>query len=164
MKTEAPRFMADAMLGKLTQWLRILGYDVAYERVIGDHQLIERARAENRRVLTRDRHLLRRRWSPPVTLILIRDDHLPMQLGQIVREMKLSTGNRLLTRCVHCNQPIAPVSRGAVFNKIPDYVYQTQTRFSCCPQCHRIYWAGTHLERIQKQLRLIFETDQPSHG
>jgi uncharacterized protein with PIN domain len=29
-------FFADAMLGRLARWLRMLGYDTAYEKVISD--------------------------------------------------------------------------------------------------------------------------------
>jgi uncharacterized protein len=59
-----PRFIADAMLEKLTKWLRILGYDVTYERKIEDAVLIRQALAENRLILTPDTHLLYRQCFP----------------------------------------------------------------------------------------------------
>ena len=54
-------FIADAMLGRLARWLRMLGYDTAYEKAISDQALIERALAEGRWVLTRDRYLAKRK-------------------------------------------------------------------------------------------------------
>jgi len=58
-----PRFIADCMLGKLARWLRVLGYDAAYERRISDDDLVRRARSEGRILLTRDTRLVRRRRS-----------------------------------------------------------------------------------------------------
>lgn len=56
-----PRLLADGMLGKLAKWLRLLGYDTAYENDAPDHELARRARAEGRILLTRDRELSARR-------------------------------------------------------------------------------------------------------
>ena len=53
-------FFADAMLGRLARWLRMLGYDTAYEKVISDGSLISRAVTEQRWLLTRDRYLVQR--------------------------------------------------------------------------------------------------------
>ena len=41
-------FFADAMLGRLARWLRMLGYDTAYDKAITDQALIERALVEGR--------------------------------------------------------------------------------------------------------------------
>lgn len=153
---EATRFMADAMVGKLAKWLRILGYDVAYERKIDDRRLIERALAEDRLIMTRDEHLVRRKFDPKLRFIFIRYDHLPDQLRQVVLELGLSVSAGLLTRCTACNGPIFPVPAEAVAGRVPPYVRRTQSRFSRCPECHRIYWYGTHPERIQDRLKKVF--------
>jgi uncharacterized protein with PIN domain len=161
-----PRFIADAMLGKLAKWLRILGYDVAYERKIEDTVLIARARSENRLVLTRDAHLIHRRWSPPVSFTFVRDDHLPEQLRQMVREHALSVTDDLLTRCVECNELLRSVSKDEIKRSVPVYVLRTQTEFARCPGCRRVYWQGTHYEQIHQRLRTFFselETDPVSH-
>ncbi|HLB94695.1 MAG TPA: Mut7-C RNAse domain-containing protein [Nitrospiria bacterium] len=174
MRTANPtfRFIADAMLGKLAKWLRILGYDVAYERKIEDVVLINRARVEDRLILTRDAHLIRRRWSPPVSFILIEDDHLPEQLRQLVRELKLSVTDHLLTRCVECNEPLTVLPREETRRRVPPYVYKTQSEFAQCPRCSRIFWQGTHWERIRQRLQAFFpervahptHSEESSHG
>ena len=50
-----PRFIADAMLGRLARWLRTLGYDTAYDDRIADADLVRRSLTEGRHLLTRDR-------------------------------------------------------------------------------------------------------------
>jgi len=49
------------MLGRLARWLRILGYDTDYKRVLPDEVLIIDLPGENRWLLTRDRHLAKRK-------------------------------------------------------------------------------------------------------
>jgi len=141
------------MLGKLAKWLRILGIDVAYERGIGDQDLVRRARSENRHILTRDRRLVQRRWSGAIGFTIIRDDLWPAQLRQVLQESMPPLSIRLLTRCVRCNEPLKPLSRNKALRSVPPYVHGTQKRFMHCPLCGRIYWRGTHPERIINRLR-----------
>ena len=55
------KLLADAMLGRLAKWLRILGYDTAYLADTDDFAVMRLARAEDRLVLTRDHALAGRR-------------------------------------------------------------------------------------------------------
>lgn len=50
------------------------------------------------------------------------------------------------------NAEIRPVTREAVASRVPPYTFGTQTEFSECPQCHRVYWRGSHLGRFLKRL------------
>jgi len=68
------RFMADAMLGRLARWLRILGYDTAYEKVITDEALLERVIRDDRWLLTRDRRLALRKLLRDRHTLIVSDD------------------------------------------------------------------------------------------
>jgi uncharacterized protein len=155
-------FIADAMLGKLARWMRMLGCDVAYDRNIEDSRLVERATAENRLILTRDIHLIQRRMDPRPFFFFIRSDHLPDQLRQVVLDLNVSRTGRLLTRCIECNHLLVRVSWKDVVNRVPPYVARTQTRFSQCHGCMRIYWPGTHSQHISDRLRSVFSGIQRS--
>ncbi|MHC4731276.1 MAG: Mut7-C RNAse domain-containing protein, partial [Planctomycetota bacterium] len=54
------RFFCDDHLRRLARWLRAAGYDVAWQAAIDDDDLLARAGAEGRVVLTLDRALARR--------------------------------------------------------------------------------------------------------
>jgi uncharacterized protein len=155
--TNSPRrFIADAMLGKLAKWLRILGYDVAYERKIDDDALIERAGVDGRMILTRDARLIRRRLRPRPLFLFIEDDRPLEQLRQAVLQLGLSITKYRFSRCIECNALLGAVEKDLIQRYVPEYVFRTQDRFSRCPQCLRIYWEGTHSDHIRGRLRTLF--------
>ena len=153
--TEEPRFLADAMLGRLARWLRLLGYDTAYDSKIDDNEVVYRSLKEGRIVLTRDRGLSRSR---SLRLLLIRDETVQAQLLQVLRELPLRPSqDRALSRCSLCNVLLEPVAREAAVPLVPAAVAQTQKSFSRCPSCDKIYWLGSHWKRFQKALEKVKE-------
>jgi len=150
-RSRAVRLIADAMLGRLAKALRMLGFDVTYDPFIEDRELIQRAREQERVLLTRDTGLLRRGHLP--AHVFVESDHVQEQLGQVARELglKLDRG-AAFTRCIVCNEPLAAVDKDLVRAQVPPYVYATQERFSRCTGCGRIYWRGTHVERMERKI------------
>ena len=146
----APALIADAMLGRLAKWLRILGYDVVYDSEIADDLLLLRARAEHRLILTRDRGL---RYHPaaPQPPVFVQSDHLPEQLQQVVRKIGPAVGAPF-SRCPICNTVLAPLARELAGGRVPPFVFETQTQFSSCARCGRIYWPGSHWQRMRERL------------
>ena len=151
------RFLADVMLGSLARWLRILGYDAAYDNRIDDDEIIGRSRAEGRIALTRNTRLVHRLHRVPH--LLVQGDDLVSQICQVLDYLgeRIDSG-RLLTRCVECNTLLEPISKQAVRERVPSYVYRTQPHFKHCPSCRRIYWGGTHREQILKLAALVEQT------
>jgi len=154
------RLIADAMLGKLAKWLRVLGFDVAYERSIEDQTLVRIAKIESRDILTRDRQLVQRRWGGSIRFIGIEDDHLSDQIQQVVRELGRPPQKRVLSRCIRCNQALISFGRNEAEGRVPPYVYRTQKRFFQCPSCRRIYWRGSHQKRILLRLKTLLAQDR----
>ena len=148
-----PRFLADCNVGRLARWLRALGYDASYHARIEDAELVREAAAESRVLLTRDRDLTKRRviQSGVVRAILIRDDEVTKQLRQVFAELGLEL-KEALTRCIECNSELQPRVPSTVAERVPPYVRATQSRYSECPDCGRIYWAGTHWQRMREVL------------
>jgi uncharacterized protein with PIN domain len=148
-----PRFLADCNVGRLARWLRALGYDATYHARIDDSELVREAAAENRVLLTRDRDLTKRRviQTGVVRAILIRDDDVTKQLQQVFAELGLEL-KEALTRCIECNSELESRVPAMVAERVPPYVRRTQSRYSECPECGRIYWAGTHWQRMREVL------------
>ncbi len=150
----APRFLADAMLGKLATWLRILGCDVEYLGDLPDEEFVERALREGRIILTRDTLLVRRRKARE-NHFFVTGDGWRDQLRQVVRAFGIDPAARLFTRCVRCNEPLEAIDKARVEGRVPPYVYATREEFRVCPSCRRLYWRATHHDAMERQLREI---------
>jgi uncharacterized protein with PIN domain len=140
-----PRLLADAMLGRLAKWLRLLGYDTFYAENLSDHQIVARARAEGRVVLTRDREMARRKG---IHCLSIQSDLLEEQ----IREVALAFGMpspEVQPRCALCNASLIDVSADQARSHVPMYVWQTHRVFRYCPHCDKYYWAGSQWQKIQ---------------
>jgi uncharacterized protein with PIN domain len=142
------RFVADAMLGTLAKWLRILGYDTIYDTDLDDNQLVRLARADGRVLLTRDRELARRRG---VRALLVVSEDLDDQVRQVLDELELEAG-RTFSRCPVCNEILQALDPDAARERVPPYVAQTRRTFKSCPACRRVYWRGTHWGRMNEYL------------
>jgi uncharacterized protein with PIN domain len=150
------RFLADSNVGRLARWLRALGYDADYEPRLPDPQVVGRALCERRVLLTRDSDMMRRRViaDGSVRAILLRDDRVQDQLRQVLAELAL-VPDRALSRCLDCNVELEPRPRTAVLDCLPPHVRATQTRFSHCPRCGRVYWPGSHWTRMRERIAAL---------
>lgn len=138
------------MLGRLATWLRLIGQDAIYGSHLGGRSLIRQARAENRTILTRDHRV--RRTATGLSVIFVTSDDFRAQLRQVTHACGLDPFAALFTRCIACNTLVVPVLKAAVANQVPPYVLATQEHFARCPHCSRIYWAGTHNDRVREEL------------
>lgn len=147
------RFIADRNLGTLTKWLRILGYDTLYEPGNADRDFLQRAAAQGRIALTRKRDLGCR--TGPVRVVVVEADKAPEQLTEVLKVLKLIPNrDKKMTICLRCNAPLEEAAPEEDAQElVPAYVHQKHRRFRRCPLCSRIYWPGTHSERIEEYLK-----------
>lgn len=154
---EEPRFIADAMLGRLARWLRALGYDVAPAPPVADAELVRRAVLERRFLLTRDRRLCRDWWISGCIVVEARRP--ARQLDEVVRRFGLDRDwrRRLFSRCLVCNTPLEPASSEDVAPRLPSP--PPPGPYSHCPGCGRVYWEGQHTRRMRRFLERALETN-----
>jgi uncharacterized protein len=150
------RFIADAMLGRLVRWLRILGYDTAYDKAITDEALIERAMRENRWLLTRDKNLALRRLLRGRHTLIVSDD-IENQLYQLCQDLKidLDLTHQRAYRCADCNVAITAISQDEAASLVPPFVAKQYRVFLQCPHCRRVFWPGTHWQDLDRRLTTI---------
>lgn len=151
---DRPRFFADAMLGRLARWLRTLGFDTAYDDGISDAALVKLALSEGRYILTRDRKLPEE-WRVEGCLI-VRADKVLDQLVEVAAAFDLEAPARLFTRCRACNQLLVTADRDVVARRVPPRVLEREVAFLQCPACERIYWEGSHTERMRAVVGRVF--------
>ncbi len=136
-------FLADAMLGKLARWLRILGYDTTYYPSLSDDEIEVRLREEGRVLITRDVRLHGLVSRQGLRSILIRQDDLDGML------LELSTFLADITpgsRCPSCNGLLVEA----------DCPERCHKHLQCwrCPSCGKLYWHGAHWKGIRRTLVL----------
>jgi uncharacterized protein with PIN domain len=142
------------MLGKLARWLRALGYDCLYPRNAEDEDLLRIAREDGRWLLTRDRRLAGE--AKIDRILLIQSDYSDVQVSEVAGALGLRLAPvRALTRCIECNGVLEPREKEEVRDRVPPYTYATQEQFIGCPDCGKIYWAGTHVGPILDRLRRL---------
>ena len=153
-----PRFVVDINVGNLAKWLRIMGYDTLFPREAGDNDLVRIALRENRILVTRDSGFGRRRAVRlgQMRVVEISGDDFEDQLRQLVQKLHLAL--RIdLTRCVICNEPLETIAKEDVADRLPPFVYKTQSKFNECSKCLRLYWQGTHWTKIVSTLARVCE-------
>jgi uncharacterized protein len=145
------RFVLDVHLRKLSRYLRLLGFDVLYDEHLGDRELADVSAGDNRILLTRDRRLLMR--SGVLRGYAVRDTHPPRQVIELLDRFSLRDLCRPFTRCLECNGTIESMNSddpesAADAKRIPPGVRSWCSEFYRCASCRRIYWKGSHYERL----------------
>jgi uncharacterized protein len=154
------RFVVDMMLGKLARWLRAMGYDTLYFKFAEDRHLLQLAHAEARTLLTRDARLARLAGAGG---LLIHAMEVEPQVTEVIQRLALSPGSGdLLSRCLECNTPLADQPKDSVRGRVPAYVFATHDHFVGCPGCGRIYWQGSHADRMLARLGRVLGASRPT--
>jgi hypothetical protein len=147
-----PRFLCDEMLGGLARWLRAAGYDAALARGTDDGALVARAGREGLLLLTSDGGILERnvvRSGAVPTLLVPRATPPIEQLAFVLARYGLDLCE---PRCMACGGVLEGVDKDSVAGEAPSRSFAAFERFWRCEGCKKLYWHGSHWERIQRLL------------
>ncbi len=139
------KFLVDRMLGQTAKWLMLLGIDAAYSKEESDDELLKRAEEEDRVIITRDKELSQRGRSLLVEKVPA-EEIVPQVLENY--EVKIDP----LSRCSVCNVSVIEVDKESVEEDVPEGIYQRHDNFWRCPACNRVYWKGSHWEKILEKV------------
>jgi uncharacterized protein len=153
--TAPSHFLCDAGLGGLARWLRAAGYEAAWQPDIDDGELLREARSMGATILTTDAMLMERRllrdrvipvfWLPPTLSI-------PEQLALVFREFGLAVRG---PRCMTCGGELRRAGKEALRGRIPPRTYRWLEEFFVCSRCDKLFWHGTHWQRIMATLSAL---------
>jgi hypothetical protein len=144
------KFIADVMLGRLAKWMRLLGFDVLYDRTMTDNEIIRISLTQDRVILTRDTGLVARPLAS--NHVFIEGDYVRQQLQQVLTTFHIMAIPGPLTRCPVCNTLLSPVAKQDVRDLVPRYVYEKNNSFLRCENCGKTYWKGTHVKMMKFNL------------
>ncbi len=141
------RFVADSHLGGLARLLRMIGFDTLYQNRFSDDEVERLAREQQRIVLTRDRALLKRRGITHGCYV--RALRPRQQLREIFDRLDLARAARPFSRCLSCNGTLQVLEPQRVEALVPPGVRDHYQRFCICDGCARVFWEGTHWQRMR---------------
>ncbi|MGY1991943.1 Mut7-C RNAse domain-containing protein [Mycolicibacterium fortuitum] len=150
-----PRFVVDVNLGRLARLLRVLGFDVWWSSDADDQTLADISLDQQRILLTRDRGLLKRRTITHG--LFAHSQHPEEQTLEVLRRLDLRRQTKPFTRCVRCNGQLAAVAKEQVIDQLEPLTRRYYDEFSQCPECGRIYWAGSHFEKLSRLVDRLLE-------
>lgn len=142
------RFVLDAHLGRLAGYLRMLGFDVLYRNDYRDEELTRISSREARILLTRDRNLLK--CGAIQYGYSVRATNPRRQAREVIERFDLFRAAAPFTRCLRCNEPLQAVPKESVLERLLPTTRECYEEFRQCPSCGRVYWAGSHYQRMQR--------------
>jgi hypothetical protein len=148
----ALRFVMDVHVGRLAAYLRMAGFDALYGNQEADAELASLVASEGRVLLTRDRYLLMR--TAVERGYWVRSTEPKQQLLEVVKRFDLAGSMRPFTRCLNCNTLLEEAPRETVWERLPPKIVD-QDVYRVCPTCQRVYWEGSHHERMSLLLRWV---------
>ncbi len=145
------KFLVDEMLQRLGSWLRAAGYDTVIARDgRDDYALLRQAIDEDRLLLTRDRELARHRRAPG-RVLLLECDGLDDCIRELSEKLDIDWLHRPFHRCLVCNTELVPADEAARA-RIPERARERSEDAWYCPVCRKVYWEGSHVDRMRKRL------------
>ncbi len=151
-----PDFHCDAALGGLARWLRAAGYDAAFWPGIDDDDLLRKMIGSPAILLTTDRRLCQRGViaSRAIAALLVSVEHKKRgQFADVVARLGL---RRRSPRCMACGGRLQAVAKETVRDRIPPKTYPWRDDYYICESCDRLFWQGTHWQRVEAELAQAF--------
>lgn len=145
------RFVLDVHLGKLAHYLRLIGFDTLYRNDYSDSQIVRLSVDDRRIILTRDRGVLKH--GAVTHGYWLRNTDSREQLKEVVDVFDLASGIRPFSRCMECNGSLRPVQKAAIRENLPASIARDFHEFSQCRDCGRVYWRGSHFDRLTTLLQ-----------
>lgn len=143
-------FLCDSTLGKLKKYLRMLGFDTVS---IDNPDILKSYEQSNCPPLFFTKKTKNISYHP---ITVIKTNKIEEQIREIKDIIKpYLNKNIFMTRCIECNSLLESTDKKDIEARIPEYIYHNHEEFKVCPSCKKVYWEGTHANRIKKWIRTL---------
>ena len=150
------KFVLDVHLGTLARYLRMTGFDTKYKNNYNDDEIVDVSLSEKRTILTRDRGILKR--NEVTHGYWIRNQNPELQLKEVTERFGLKNQIKEFERCLECNTKLEKIDKEVISERLPLKVKKKQNNFWYCKNCDKVYWRGTHFEKMKEIInRLLLE-------
>ena len=146
-----PRFYADNNVHRLGRGLRTLGYDTKLYGEGTDNVLRGLCRDDQRMLLSCDSDFLGEKGA-----LVLSSDNWQKQLVEVVRTYNLDPHSYRYSLCLACNRPVHRASPSQHPDDVPAWVLEQNAELWRCPDCRRLFWAGSHLEHMNERYDRLF--------
>lgn len=147
------KFIVDENLLGLLKKLRMMGIDSVALMGVPDSEIHVKALSQDRIILTKDRRFFSR--LSPETAYFVNGELPKEQLLEVLEHFPECQKVEPLSRCFICNTAIENVDKESVKNRVDAKTFQIYDKFYECPECHKIYWEGSHFEKLQREVQDI---------
>jgi uncharacterized protein with PIN domain len=155
MPVSMPTFILDVHLGKLARFLRLFGFDAYWRDDLHDLEIIRFSVIENRIILTRDKELLANHQVRDG--FRIHSQRPDEQLREVFREYDLMGRINPFSRCMECNGLLEDVRKEDIMDRLSSKTREYYSSFKRCQGCDRVYWEGSHYERMRKYIDSVIK-------
>ena len=145
-------FIADVHLGKLARLLRLLGFDTLYRNDFTKQELVSTSNGEERILLSRDGSFVKR---GSARYFIVASEDPMVQLKEVATQFGFKEQLLPFTRCMACNGLLESVPKESVAPLLEPNTLGYYTEFWRCTNCGRVYWKGSHYEKMLKTVELI---------
>ncbi|MFW9853136.1 MAG: Mut7-C RNAse domain-containing protein [Candidatus Thorarchaeota archaeon] len=147
------KFYADSMLGKLSRFLRFLGYDTLYRIDEDIESMLKNAIDSNRIILTQARKVLQLSNRKGIKSLMMPTTNIIDQLHVLKQELNLVfqiPPEKM--RCSMCNGDLLDRNKNEITDKIPKSTFEYYDTFWECKECGKVFWLGSHWEDIKRTI------------
>ena len=148
-------FILDVHLGKLANYLRMLGFDTLYRNDNEDPEIIRISLEEHRIILTRDIGLLK--VKSVTHAYFVREQHPKRQLEEVLKHFDLYKDIKPFNRCIKCNGHFEPVEKEEILPQLEPLTIKYFDKFYRCMDCHGIFWEGSHYDHMRDFIQTSLE-------
>lgn len=130
----------------------MIGVDTAYSNSYSSIELVEIAKKENRIILSRNTS---QQKNKEVISFTVKSEDAFQQLKEVDDHFNLKEQMHAFSRCMVCNGILEPVAKENILERLKQDTIRYFKAFWECSQCHRIYWKGSHYNKMQATIEKL---------